>query len=90
MRELQKFVNITWTQYLQAAWDETKYILTLFSRSLPREARRDAIDIQSQDQFVEFMRQRDTPSGKLVKIFFAETHTVATSCQVSKNVSVHF
>ncbi|XP_060579128.1 uncharacterized protein LOC132736072 isoform X3 [Ruditapes philippinarum] len=32
-------------------------------RSLPREARRDAIDMQSEDQFVNFMRQRDTPSG---------------------------
>jgi len=32
-------------------------------RSLPREARRDAKDFQSEDQFVEFVRQRDTPSG---------------------------
>ena len=32
-------------------------------RSLPRETKRDAIDFQSEEQFVEFMRQRDTPSG---------------------------
>ncbi|OWF35645.1 uncharacterized protein LOC110442695 [Mizuhopecten yessoensis] len=32
-------------------------------RSLPRETKRDAIDIQSEDQWVDFMRNRDTPSG---------------------------
>ena len=34
-------------------------------RSLPRETKRDAIDVQSEDQWVEFMRQRDTPSGNV-------------------------
>ena len=33
-------------------------------RSLPRETKRDAIDFQSEDEWVAFMRQRDTPSGK--------------------------
>lgn len=40
-------------------------VLLLLCRSLPRETRRDAIDVQSEDQFVDFMRQRDTPSGNL-------------------------
>lgn len=34
-------------------------------RALPRETKRDAINIQSEDQWVAFMRNRDTPSGKL-------------------------
>ncbi|XP_046356242.1 uncharacterized protein LOC124135085 [Haliotis rufescens] len=36
-------------------------------RSLPRETRRDAIDMQSEDQWVAFTRQRDTPGGYLHK-----------------------
>lgn len=32
-------------------------------RSLPRDTRRDAKEMQSEDQWVDFMRQRDTPSG---------------------------
>ncbi|KAL5007672.1 hypothetical protein ScPMuIL_016478 [Solemya velum] len=32
-------------------------------RSLPRDTKRDAIDMQCEDQWVEFQRQRDTPSG---------------------------
>ncbi|KAK7469523.1 hypothetical protein BaRGS_00036469 [Batillaria attramentaria] len=32
-------------------------------RSLPRETRRDVIDFQSEDQWVDFMRHRDQPSG---------------------------
>ncbi|KAK6166281.1 hypothetical protein SNE40_023016 [Patella caerulea] len=32
-------------------------------RSYPREARRDAIDFQSEDEWVYFTRNRDTPGG---------------------------
>ncbi|XP_063421360.1 uncharacterized protein LOC134706389 isoform X2 [Mytilus trossulus] len=32
-------------------------------RSLPRDTKRDAIDMQSEDQWVEFMRNRDTPGA---------------------------
>ncbi|XP_062612089.1 uncharacterized protein LOC134273887 [Saccostrea cucullata] len=32
-------------------------------RSLPRDTKRDAKEMQSEDQWVDFMRQRDTPSG---------------------------
>lgn len=33
-------------------------------RSLPRDTKRDAKEMQSEDEWVNFMRQRDTPSGK--------------------------
>ncbi|KAK3591973.1 hypothetical protein CHS0354_031481 [Potamilus streckersoni] len=33
------------------------------SRSLPRETKRDAIEFQSEDEWVAFTRERDTPSG---------------------------
>lgn len=36
-------------------------------RSLPRDTRRDAKEMQSEDQWVDFMRQRDTPSGNCLK-----------------------
>lgn len=36
-------------------------------RSLPRDTRRDAKEMQSEDQWVNFMRQRDTPSGNCLE-----------------------
>ena len=42
---------------------ERSFIRYQDHRSLPREARRDAVDCQSEDQWVSIMRNRDQPTG---------------------------
>lgn len=39
-------------------------------RHHPRSAKRDAIDFQSEDQYVQFARQRDNPNGKKTTYVF--------------------
>lgn len=49
-------------------------------RHLPRETRRDAIDFQSEDAWVDFMRNRDQPSGESLAVndvaYFVFLHVV--------------
>ena len=47
-------------------------------RSLPQDTRRDAKEMQSEDQWVDFMRQRDTPSGNCTDLSGGHNSCITT------------